>query len=69
MVESTIAQLDAINPYRLWQVQSYNNVSGFENHAFICYDCIDYLHYANTYNILISSMATDSVANMTVLSD
>lgn len=69
MVDSTMSQLDAINPYRLWQVQSYNNVSGPENHAYICFDCIAYLHYANNYNILISSVATDSVPNLTVVHD
>ncbi len=69
MVVSTTDQLDGINPYRLWQVQSYSNVSGFDHHAYICYDCIGYMHYANSYNILISSMATDSIANVAVLSD
>ena len=44
-------------------------MGGFENHAYICFDCFGYLHYANAYNILISSMASDSVANVTVLSD
>ena len=34
-----------------------------------CFDCFVYLHYANTYNILISSLATDAVANLAVLQD
>lgn len=69
MVESTETQLDAINPYRLWQVMSYNNVGGYDNHAFSCWDCFSFLHYANRYNIVISSMPTDSVANTVVLQD
>ena len=59
----TMTQLDIINPYRRWLVTSYNNVSGFNNHAYICYDCIGYLHYANAYNILIGSLDLESVAN------
>lgn len=47
----------------------YANVSGFNNHAFNCYDCISYLHYANTYNIVLSSLATDSIANVAVTTD
>lgn len=69
MVASTETQLDLINPYRLWQVMSYQNVGGYDNHAYQCFDCIGYLHYANRYNIVVSSMATDSVANLTVLQD
>ncbi len=44
-------------------------MSGFNNHAYTCFDCIGYLHYANTYNILISSMTTDSVANTAAVND
>jgi hypothetical protein len=44
-------------------------VGGYDNHAYTCFDCIGYLHYANNYNILISSMTTDSVANISVLTD
>ena len=69
MVESVYTQLSLINPYRLWQAQSYSNVSGYDNHAYICFDCIGFLHYANTYNILISSMSTDSVSNTVVVND
>lgn len=69
MTSSLFISLDLINPYRLWQAQTYSNVSGYNNHAYTCYDCIGYLHYANTYDILISSLATDSVANTVVLSD
>ena len=69
MVDSTMSQLDAINPYHLWQVQSYNNVRGYDKHAFICYDCFAFFQYANNYNILISSAATDSVPNLTVVHD
>jgi hypothetical protein len=61
--------MDAVNPYRLWQAEVYANVSGFNNHAYQCFDCIGYLHYANKYNILIASMGTDSVANTVVTSD
>ena len=35
----------------------------------ICYDCFNYLHYANAYNVLISSVSTDAIANQVVLSD
>ena len=38
----------------------YANVGGFENHAFTCFDCFSFLHYANSYNIVIASLATDS---------
>jgi hypothetical protein len=44
-------------------------VGGYDNHAMQCFDCFIYLHYANAYNILISSLATDAVANLTVLQD
>jgi len=44
-------------------------VSGNENHAMKCSDCFIYLSYADNYNILISSLATDAVANSTVLQD
>ena len=54
--------LDAINPYRLWQTSVYNNISGFDNHAYDCYDCIGYLHYANRYDIVISALDSASVA-------
>ena len=47
----------------------YANVSGFNNHAFSCYDCISYLHYANTYNIVLASLSVDSVANVSVTTD
>jgi hypothetical protein len=53
-----------VNPYRLWQAMVYANVSGPKKHAFNCYDCISYLNYANTYNIVIASLSVDSVANV-----
>lgn len=36
-------------------------------HAYSCFDCFGFLHYANAYNIVISSMPTDSIANLPVL--
>ena len=52
--------MDWVNPYRLWQAMVYNNVDGFDKHAFNCFDCFSFLHYANTYNIVIASLTTDS---------
>jgi hypothetical protein len=69
MASSLVTQLDVINPYRLWQAQSYSNVSGSDKHSMKCFDCFSFLHYANAYNVLVSSMTTDSVANRVVLGD
>lgn len=69
MSSSTAEQLQTIDPYRRWQVISYNNIGGFNDHAYECLDCIGYLHYANKYNIVIMSMPKDSDANLTVLQD
>lgn len=46
---------------------SYDNIGGYNEHAYHCLDCIGYLHYANKYNIVIMSMPLDSVANLNVL--
>ena len=67
MSMQTYSQLVMINPYRLWQVTTYDNIGGFDNHAWTCYYCYAFLHYANKYNIFVSSLATDSVANTGVL--
>jgi len=69
MSSSTWTELHKINPYRRWQVISYDNIGGYDNHAYECLDCFGYLHYANKYNILIASMETDSVANTRVLNN
>jgi hypothetical protein len=69
MASSLVYQFDVINPYRLWQAQSYTNVSGSDKHSMKCFDCFSFLHYANTYNVLVSSMKADSVANRVVLGD
>ncbi len=70
MTNDLYAQLLLVNPYRLWQVQVYNNVTGGSNDNYhICFDCISYRHYADRYFILIASLATDSVANTAVLAD
>jgi hypothetical protein len=67
MSSKTYEKLHQINPYRLWEVITYDNIGGYDNHAYECFDCFGYLHYANKYNILIASMATDSIANTSVL--
>lgn len=57
--------MDQINPYKLWQTNVYANISGFNVHAYECFDCIGYLHYANRYDILIAALDPASVANAT----
>ena len=69
MASSTEEALNLINPYKLWQVASYSNCGGYDNHGVICFDCFVYLHYQNAYNIVVSALDTDSVANTVVLSD
>jgi len=61
--------MDQINPYRLWQAMVYANVSGSDKHAWTCYDCISYVHYADNYNIILFSSTVDSVANVSVTTD
>ena len=57
--------MDVINPYRLWQTNVYNNISGYNVHAYECFDCIGYLHYANRYDVLIAALDPASVVNAT----
>ena len=67
MVLLTTDQLTQINPYRLWQVVSYDNISGSDVHYVICCECEAYFHYGNKYDIVVSSLDVDSVANVTEL--
>lgn len=54
----------------MWSVWSYDNVGGYENHAFSCLDCFNqYLHYDNKYNIVIAAMSLESKANTVVLNN
>ena len=63
MASSTFEQMDQINPYRLWHVTAFNNLSGNDKHWHICYDCYFYLHYGgNRYDIVISSLDPKSKA-------
>jgi hypothetical protein len=49
----------------LWQTNVYANISGYNVHAYECFDCIGYLHYANRYDILIAALNPASVVNAT----
>jgi len=69
MSHNTIVELNMINPYRLWAVTSYDNCGGDDHHYVICYFCIIKFHYNNEYNIVISALEKDSVANEVVLSN
>jgi hypothetical protein len=61
MASQVTSLMNTINPYKLWQTNVYNNISGYNVHAYECFDCIGYLHYANRYDILIAALDTDSV--------
>jgi len=69
MAHNTNVELNMINPYRLWSVVSYDNCGGDDHHYVICYFCIIKFHYNNEYNIVISALEKDSVANEVVLSN
>lgn len=48
-----------VNPYRYWMSEVYDNISGNDNHHYICYNCAGWLHWNNRYNIVVSSIATN----------
>ena len=62
--------LDQVNPYRLWQASSYDKGVHYGSNQYNrCYHCSLYQNYADSYNILISSLPKDSVANLLVVQD
>lgn len=69
MASQTFEQMDQVNPYRLWHVTAFNNLSGNDKHYHICYDCYFYFHYGgNKYDIVISSLDPKLKAGDDVLS-
>ena len=60
--------LAKIYPWKLWQVQVYDNVEGFPKHTFSCVDCFNqYLHYKKKYNIVVEYVDKNSQANTNAL--
>lgn len=47
----------------------YNDITGFEKHTIICTDCLNYLHYNRRYNIIISAVNSEFIANNDLLND
>jgi len=69
MAKYVIAQLSTITPFRLWDIQVYDNIVGDDLHQITCNDCFFYMHYNNRYDIVISSLSNDTVANLNVTQD
>lgn len=69
MATYVIDQLSYITPFRLWDIQVYDNIVGDDLHQVQCNDCFFYMHYNNRYDIVISSLSNDTVANLNVTQD
>lgn len=65
MSEFVTQNLGVISPYRFWLTNVYNNIGGDDNHHVTCYDCFINLHFQNKYNVVISSLMNNTVANTT----
>ena len=55
-------------PWKLWQVQVYDNLEGFPKHTFSCSGCFNqFLHYKKKYNIVVEFVDKNSQANKAAL--
>lgn len=53
-------------PFRLWEVTVSDKVKDSTISDVKCIDCFNFTDYNGTYNVDVSSLANDTVANLTI---